>query len=185
MQAPSEKPRKLPATPSKKAAGSGYSGAERLQPPMPAPRLRPPENAPGDLREGLRAEPAPHKRKIADGRAKFMACYLIATPHNAKLCNRAEKPASYIIGVMRHVFLSFRLHNISRSVCKLRCGQTACQKNTLTILQATFLNDAPAIIPPTPEGELTTVNFFVATTNACPALPMARCDNRKLTRRTG
>jgi hypothetical protein len=87
-----------------KAAGSGYSGAERLQPPMPAPRLRPPEKAPGDLREGLRAEPAPHKRKIADGRAKFMACFLIATPHNAILCNRAKKPASYITGIIGHVF---------------------------------------------------------------------------------
>ena len=84
-----------------------------------------------------------------------MACFLFATPHNAILCNRAEKPASYIIGVMRHVFLSFRLHNISRSICKFRCKQTACQKNALTFLQATFLKDAPPIIPPTPAGELT------------------------------
>jgi len=56
---------------------------------------------------------------------------------------------------MRQVFLSFRLHKISRSVWKFRRKQTACQKNALTILQATFLKDAPAIIPPTPEGELT------------------------------
>ena len=53
---------------------------------------------------------------------------------------------------MRHVFLSFRLHNIPRSVCKFRRKQTACQKNALTILQATFLKDAPPIIPPTPRG---------------------------------
>ena len=43
----------------------GYSPAESLskcrreQPPMPAPRLRPPGKAPGDLREGLRAVQAP------------------------------------------------------------------------------------------------------------------------------
>ena len=84
-----------------------------------------------------------------------MACFLFAPPHNAILCNRAEKPASYIIGVMRQVFLSFRLHNISRSACRFRRKQTACQKNALTILQTTFLKDAPPIIPPTPEGELT------------------------------
>jgi len=84
-----------------------------------------------------------------------MACFLFAPPHNAILCNRAEKPASYIIGVMRQVFLSFRLHNISRSACKFQRQQSACQKNALTILQATLLKDAPAIIPPTPEGELT------------------------------
>ncbi len=91
----------------------------------------------------------PIKRLIRWARY-FMACFLFAPPHNAILCNRAEKPASYIIGVMRQVFLSFRLHNISRSAFKFLRRQTACQKNALTILQATFLKDAPAIIPPPP-----------------------------------
>ncbi len=96
----------------------------------------------------------PIKRLIRWARY-FMACFLFAPPHNAILCNRAEKPASYIIGVMRQGFFSFRLHDIPRSVCKFWLQKTACQKNTLTILQATFLKDAPPTIPPTPEGELT------------------------------
>ena len=179
-----------PGTPSIQPPGVPTRGASAKSVPIPAPRLRPPEKAPGDLREGLSAvqvpsaptlpgtpgiqppgvpsavscqhPPLPFVRLLSFrfaalcGWARdFVACYLFATPHNALLCNRAEKPASYIIGVMRHVFLSFRLHNISRSICKSRCKQTACQKNTLTILQATFLKDAPPTIPPTPEGELT------------------------------
>ncbi|MCX5830541.1 MAG: hypothetical protein NT140_01370 [Deltaproteobacteria bacterium] len=43
-----------------KAAGSGYESADANSPRCPAPRLRPPEKAPGDLREGLCAVPAVH-----------------------------------------------------------------------------------------------------------------------------
>ena len=59
---------------------------------------------------------------MASGGRVSMACYLFAPPHNATLCNHAEKSVSYIMGVMRQVFLSCRLQNT----------QATRQKNALT-----------------------------------------------------